>query len=50
MLQDLVDKRECGGWFHVAVTAMLDLLSKAVVVVLSRREKEKRKKRREMAF
>ncbi len=28
MRQDLVDERECGGQFHVAVTLTLDLLAK----------------------
>ena len=35
MVRDLVDE-ECGGRFHVAVTATLSMLAKALVVVLRR--------------
>ena len=39
-MRDLVDE-ECGGRFHVAVTATLSMLGKALVVV-SRRGEERR--------
>jgi len=32
MRRDLVDERECGGRFHVAVTATLTMLAKVIVV------------------
>ena len=33
MRRDLEDEKECGGRFHVAVTATLTVLAKAMVVV-----------------
>src|SRR5712691_1342381 len=44
MKRDLVDEKGCGGRFHIAVTATLVLLAKAMVVVRAEEKEGERKK------
>ena len=44
--EDFVDERECGGWFHIAVTAtLIGLVSKGDGGGFEQRRKGEKKKR-----